>query len=202
MTNHRPTCYQCNRPKSLCLCKKISPVKTNTKFVLLIHPKEFKHIKNNTGRLTHLSLPNSELFVGVDFSEHKRLNTILQNPENECYILFPSQESLSLETSDIPKEGKQLVIILIDATWSSAKPMLRLSKNLHHLPKLSFSHSKNSAYTFKRQPFTQALSTMESTQVVLEILTQKGVENIAVEKLDNFLNPFYEMIDYQLKFNP
>mgnify|MGYP001544593586 FL=1 len=40
---------------------------TATRFVFLMHPKEFKQEKAATGRLTHLCLPNSELHVGIGF---------------------------------------------------------------------------------------------------------------------------------------
>ena len=198
----RSMCYRCHRPAKLCLCKHIVPIDTRTKFVLLIHPKEYKRIKNNTGRLTHLSLPNSELFTGVDFTHHSGLNAILDNPKNSCCILYPGSDSAPLHEVQLPGQERQLVIILIDATWSSAKPMLRLSKNLHTLPKISFTHTKTSTYAFKRQPFCEALSTMESTHCVLEILQQKGYENIPVKKITHFLDPFYEMVKYQVTFNP
>ena len=198
----RQMCYRCNRPANLCLCRSIVPIDTRTKFVILIHPKEYKRIKNNTGRLTHLSLPNSELFCGVDFTHHSGLNAILDDPKNSCFILYPGEKSIPLHEVPLPAEERQLVILLIDATWSSAKPMLRQSKNLHPLPKISFTHTKTSAYRFKRQPFPEALSTMESTHAVLEILQHRGYENIPADKLLHFCDVFHEMIDAQLKFNP
>ena len=201
MTKYRQMCYRCNRPASHCLCPQIQPVETDTIFIILMHPKEYKRIKNNTGRLTHLSLPNSKLFVGVDFTKHKALNTILNDPDNHACVLFPSSDSQPLDQVTLPKD-KKLVLILIDATWDSAKPILRHSKNLHALPKLSFTHTKTSAYHFKRQPFVQALSTIESTHTVLEILTRRGIEKITRKNLDHFLDPFDEMVRMQRKFNP
>jgi len=198
--NYRKMCYKCNRPQNLCLCSDIKPIETNTKFVILMHPKEFKHIKNNTGRLTHISLKNSDLFVGVDFSNHNRVNTLLNDPKSYCTILFPSQDSICINKEKIELDGRQLVIFIIDATWESAKPILSQSKNLHNLPKISFSHTKTSAYKFKQQPFAAALSTMESTLCVLEILNYHGEESISKECLENFLNPFEKMVEFQMKF--
>ena len=200
-TPFRQMCYACNRPQKSCLCRYTHPIKTKTKFVILIHPKEYKQIKNNTGRLTHLSLPNSHLFVGVDFTKHTQVNAIINDPKNYCIILFPSSKSITLNTTPLPLHDKQLVIFIIDATWASAKPMLRLSKNLHHLQKISFLHTKTSAYTFKRQPFKQALSTIESTLCVLEILEEKGIEKISKQALESFLHPFKEMVKFQIKCN-
>jgi DTW domain-containing protein YfiP len=199
-TNHRQMCYNCNRPQNCCLCSFVNPIDTKTKFVILIHPKEFKQIKNNTGRLTHMSLKNSELFVGLDFTDHKKINALIDNPKNYCAILYPSLDAINLNSDRLDLEGKRLVLFVIDATWASSKPMLRLSKNLHNLPKMSFTHSKTSTYGFKRQPFEEALSTMESTHCILEILHKVGLESLTAQELKNFLNPFDELVKFQSKF--
>jgi len=198
--NYRQMCYTCNRPKSLCLCCDINPIETNTKFIILMHPKEFKQIKNNTGRLTHVSLKNSELLVGVDFTTHKRVNTILNDPKNYCVILFPSEDSICINDDKLKLNGRQLVVFIIDATWDSAKPILRLSKNLHYLPKISFTHTKTSAYKFKKQPFKEALSTIESTLCLLEILQKQELEDISNKNLEKFLNPFEKMVKFQMEY--
>jgi DTW domain-containing protein YfiP len=195
-------CYRCFRPQALCLCDRLSPVETKTRFVILIHPKEFSRIKNNTVRLTHLSLPNSELFTGVDFTRHAALNTILDNPDSHCVILYPGAGAVPINDAPLPPVDKTLVIILIDATWASAKPMLRRSRNLHRLPRITFHHRKSSAYGFKRQPFSQALSTIESTHAVLEILYDRGYESLCPKVLEHFLDPFHHMVQTQLQFNP
>ena len=70
----REQCYRCYRPKSSCMCAYVRAIETQTKFIVLMHPKEFKKTKNGTGRLTHLSLPNSGLFKGIGFSDNARIN--------------------------------------------------------------------------------------------------------------------------------
>ena len=90
----RKRCYSCFRPMSSCMCKHIHVVDTDTKFVILMHPKEFKKVKNNTGYFTHRSLSNSEIFMGIDFSEHRRINEIIDT--HESYILFPSEDAINL----------------------------------------------------------------------------------------------------------
>ncbi len=165
-----------------------------------MHPKEFKYIKNNTGRLTYLSLKNSELFVGIDFSKHRKVNSLIHDEKNYCTILYPSKESICINKEALDIGNKQLVVFIIDATWDSAKPILRRSKNLHNLSKISFTHTKTSAYQFKRQPFDEALSTMESTLCVLEILENQGIESISKPALSTFLNPFEKMVKFQMEF--
>mgnify|MGYP003347968264 CR=1 FL=1 len=48
----REMCYRCFWPRPLCWCGSIRPMATRTRFLVLMHPKEFKHEKAATGRLT------------------------------------------------------------------------------------------------------------------------------------------------------
>jgi len=192
---NREKCYKCYRPKSSCMCGYITPFHTETKFVILMHPKEFKKVKNNTGYFTHLSLSNSELFVGIDFSEHRRINEIIAT--HESYILFPSENALDLSKEKIVKSEKKVALFLIDSTWACTKKMFTLSKNLNQLPHMSFTTSRVSQYSIKEQPQEAYLSTIESTLVVLELLNKQGVESLEKESLDGFLEPFFQMIAYQ-----
>ena len=192
---NREKCYRCYRPKSSCMCQYFCEIETETKFVILMHPKEFKKVKNNTGHFTHQSLKNSELFIGIDFSEHKRINEIIASYES--YILFPSQNAVNLTHTNPKNSKKSLAIFLIDSTWSCAKPIFYKSKNLQNLQHMSFTTTKESQYEIKEQPDTAYLSTIESTLVVLEELNKHGIEQIQKESLQRFLDPFFQMIQYQ-----
>lgn len=196
--DQRNTCYNCYRPKSSCMCSYIKPIKTNTKFIILMHPKEFRKTKNGTGHFTNLSLTNCQLFVGIDFSNHNIINEILNDKNNSCYVLYPDIDSIKLNTQNISSEYKTNVIFIIDSTWPCSKKILRVSKNLHNLPKISFEHTKSSAFKIKTQPNSYCLSTMESTLCVLELLNKQGCEKIKDTELNHFLTPFVKMIDYQL----
>ena len=68
----------CWRSWALCWCASITPMATRTKFVLLMHPKEFKEEKAGTGRLTHLCLPNSELHMGKGFDGHEAVQALIK----------------------------------------------------------------------------------------------------------------------------
>ena len=192
----REKCYRCYRPKSSCMCPHINQIKTKTKFVVLMHPKEFKKIKNGTGHLTHLSLENSELFVGVDFSNHTKVNQIIK--DYESYILYPSKDAINL-TNGLKKEtDKDIAIFLIDSTWACSVKMLAESKNLKALKHISFTSTKLSQFKIKEQPKDYCLSTIESTQTVIELLHKSKIENLSKKEMDDFLIPFHKMVDYQL----
>ena len=196
---NREICYKCYRPKSSCICEFVTnPIKTNTKFVILMHPKEFRKTKNGTGHMTNNSLENCELHVGIDFTKNNRVNELLNNPSYEPYVLYPDVNSIKLNTQALTSEKTALVFI-IDSTWPCSKKILRLSKNLQNLKKISFDHDKSSQFKIKTQPNQYCLSTIESTLCVLEQLNKHKTENIQEEKLLNFLLPFEKMVDYQLQ---
>jgi len=191
----REKCYKCYRPMSSCMCGHFEHINTQTKFVILMHPKEFKKVKNNTGHFTHQSLDNSELFIGIDFTCNSRINEIIAT--HESYILFPSQNALNLSETNPKSSEKPLAIFLIDSTWSCTKKMFTQSQNLQKLKHMSFTTTKTSQYQIKIQPDENYLSTIESTLVVLELLQEWKIESIKEEALNGFLNPFHAMIAYQ-----
>jgi len=196
----REKCYKCYRPQSSCMCTHINAVDTKTKFVILMHPKEFKKVKNNTGFFTHLSLSSSEVFIGIDFSDHKRINEIIST--HESYILFPSSNAVNLSDENVNLNvamDKPMAIFLIDSTWACTKKIFTLSQNLNQLKHMSFTTETTSKYQIKEQPQSNYLSTIESTLVVLELLNKRSIENIKEEELNGFLNPFFKMIEYQQK---
>ena len=179
------------------MCEHINPIQTETKFVILMHPKEYKKTKNGTGHFTNLSLPNSEIHIGIDFTKNNRINELINNSENECYIIYPGKESINLNEKKIATQ-KNIVLFLIDSTWACSKKMIRESQNLIKLPKVSFTHTKKSMFRIKEQPADYCLSTMESTLCILELLNMHNIEKIKENAFKNFLKPFHQMIEYQI----
>ena len=198
LNNIREKCYECYRPKKSCMCEYIQKIDTNTQFIIIMHPKEFKKTKNNTGRFTHQSLPNSKIYIGIDFNNDDEINAIINDENNSCYVLYPGDDSIKLNHQTIQKENKKNVIFVIDSTWPCSNKILAVSKNLSALPKVSFVHDKSSAYKIKTQPNKYCLSTMESTLCILELLNKHHIENIPQTSLDKFLKPFEKMVAYQI----
>ncbi|RLA80253.1 MAG: DTW domain-containing protein, partial [Epsilonproteobacteria bacterium] len=192
----RERCYKCYRPLSSCMCKYINKIETSTQFIILMHPKEFKKTKNGTGHFTHLSLPNSKIFIGIDFNNHNEINNIIEDKNTNCFVLYPDENSIKLNTQTISKDDKKNVIFIIDSTWPCSRKILAVSKNIQTLPKVSFLHDKSSQFKIKTQPNKYCLSTMESTLCILELLNHHKIETIENENFDNFLQPFEKMVEY------
>jgi len=162
-----------------------------------MHPKEFSKTKNNTGKLTQQSLSNAQIHVGIDFTNNDKINALIDDTNNNCYVLYPSDTSIKLNHTSIKEPNKNTVIFIIDSTWPCSNKILRLSQNISQLPKVSFEHDKVSQYKIKTQPNELSLSTIESTLCVLELLNKHRDEEIEENDLENFLEPFLQMIKYQ-----
>jgi DTW domain-containing protein YfiP len=198
--NPRIKCYKCMRPAISCICKHTSPFQTKTRFIILMHPKEYKKEKNGTGHMTKLQLENSEIIVGVDFTNNNRVNEILTNEKNCPFLLYPGKDNFNLsirKSSEIISfMGNNPHIFLLDGTWPCARKMLKLSKNLQKLKRVSFDNKIKSKFIIKQQPDSLCLSTIESVYTVLNLLKEGEVEQCETK---GFLLPFEKMIEYQLE---
>jgi DTW domain-containing protein YfiP len=196
----REMCYRCFWPKSLCWCASIQPMASRTKFVFLMHPKEYKQEKAATGRLTHLCLANSELHVGVEFDRHEAVQDLLADPQNFPVLLYPGETARNLSTGALPANelgGRRLVVFLLDGTWSCARKMLKLSPSLQRLPRIMFTATHASRYVIKQQPQEGCLSTLEATHELLLALEHAGLDEYAQPA--QLLCLFQRMQDFQMR---
>ena len=189
------------RPSSTCICKHISPFQTKTRFIILMHPKEYRKEKIGTGRITKLQLENSEIIVGVDFTNNNRVNKILTK-ENSCsFLLYPGKDNFNLSVRKCSElnsfMGDNPHIFILDGTWPCARKMLKLSKNLQKLKRMSVDNKIESNFIIKQQPASLCLSTIESVYTVLNLLKEGDIEQCETE---GFLIPFEKMIEYQLEY--
>ena len=152
-----------------------------------MHPKEAKKQRTGTGRLSHLCLPQSEILVGIDFTNNEHLNSLINDPKYQAFLMYPGEDALTASSPKMrellcPKsqaKKKIPLIIIIDSTWFCSKKMIKQSKNLHTLPKLSFSGSYKSIFTFKTEPEEYCISTIESCYYMIKEM-QKENERITL----------------------
>ncbi|OHX64183.1 hypothetical protein NH26_21500 [Flammeovirga pacifica] len=188
------------RPSSSCICKHTNPKHTETRFIFLMHPKEYHKEKNGTGHMTHLQLKNSEIIVGVDFTDNKRVNEILNDETRSSFLLYPGKENFNLSQRNSEEMnsflGEKPYIFILDGTWPCARKMLRLSTNLQTIPRVSFDNEIKSKFIIKQQPESLCLSTIESVYTVINLLNEGKMEDC---ELKDFLNPFEKMLEYQVE---
>jgi DTW domain-containing protein YfiP len=196
----RETCYRCFWPQPLCWCPSITPMATRTKFVFLMHPKEFKQEKAGTGRLTHLCLAGSELHVGVGFDEHEAVQALLRDPANFPMLVYPGAQARNLSRGDLRAADlgeRRLVVLLLDGTWAAARKMLKLSPTLQRLPRLMFTPTAPSRFVIKQQPQAGCLSTLEAAHELLLALERSELD--AYPLPEQLLGLFQRMQEFQMR---
>lgn len=192
----RNICVKCLRSDKTCLCEYVVKIDTKIHFVILIHPKEFRE-KTGTGRLTHLSLKNSEMIMGVDFSKDNRVNELINT--RDCYLLYPGDDAIKIDEEKVLlNQKKETVFFIIDGTWATAKKMMKLSLNLHLLKRVSFNVNFSSEFKIKQQPDKFCLSTIESTALLLSHLQSSGVEHFTNNPFE-IVDVFKKMVEFQIK---
>ncbi len=195
-------CYKCFRPVKSCYCSSLVQADTGIKFVFLMHPKEAYRQKTGTGRLASLSLIDSEIIIGIDFTYNKRLNALISGEgEYAQYfpvVLYPSKDAYFTDTPAFRQAigNKKLLVILVDATWFFAQKMVNASANLKPLPKLSFKNEYRSQFIIKKQPAPACLSTIESSFYLIEELKSAGIANPAAD-VSGLMNVFHQMVEFQ-----
>jgi len=188
----RETCWRCFWPKEHCFCGMIQPMPSRSHFVLLMHPMEFKREKANTGRLTRLCLANSQILMGLDFSNDQQLDKILHDSSRQLRLLWPGDGAMKLgvtgeNTDEVPGspnpvlqelevDERPLTLIILDATWACAKQMFRDNPPLQKLPRIELQTRQPSRYTIKRQPKPGFLSTLETCHELLLALEAAGLD--------------------------
>jgi DTW domain-containing protein YfiP len=196
----RDMCYKCWRPKSCCLCPSEPPMRTRTRIVLLMHPKEFRRQKCATGRLTCLNLADSEIVPGVCFEDDARIRELVGDPLNYPVLLYPGKGAVDVRGGGLAPllpAGRRLTVFLIDATWHCSRKILRLSPILQRLPRLCIHPLSPSRYTIRRQPAAWCLSTIEAAHELLLALEERGLE--AYPDKDRLLAVFRDMQDFQIR---
>ena len=196
----RETCYRCFWPKALCWCGSIQPMDTQTRFVFLMHPKEYKQEKAATGRLTHLCLTQSEIQVGIGFEEHAPVQALLRDPQLFPVLLYPGPHARNLSTGQLSASelgGRRLAVLVLDATWSLGRKMLRLSPSLQRLPRVLFTPAEPSRFVIKQQPHPSCLSTLEAIHETLLALERSGLDTYALPA--QLLGLFARMQEFQLR---
>jgi DTW domain-containing protein YfiP len=173
---------------------------TQTRFALLMHPKEFKQEKAGTGRLTHLCLAQSEIHMGIAFDQHEAVQALLADPQYFPVLLYPGPTALNLSQGQLRASdlgGRRLLVFILDATWSGARKMLRLSPSLQRLPRVMFTPTAPSRFVIKQQPHPACLSTLEATHELLLTLDRSGLDHYPLP--EQLLSLFARMQDFQIR---
>src|SRR5690349_10530222 len=107
VVRQRERCRHCLQPDFSCYCSWLEPFSSPVEMIILTHPIEVKR-RIATGRMAHLTLRNSRLIMGHDYSRNSALNEILADPGRHCVMLYPGRLSRNLSAMG-PAERFDLV---------------------------------------------------------------------------------------------
>ena len=85
---YRTLCTTCIQPQFCCYCSQVQAFDSKINFVVLIHPIEVKR-RIATGRMSHLTLKNSHLIQGQDYTLNSDVNHLIDDPDYYSVILYP-----------------------------------------------------------------------------------------------------------------
>ena len=187
--NPRLHCHRCLRPLATCYCSWLQSIAMRTRFVILMHEDERRR-PIATGRMSHLSLENSELLIGNEVDQSARVQQLIA--QGACYLLYPGQDSVAC--ADVPIAETRTIFIL-DGKWGHSRQMLRANPLLAALPRISFTGCYESWFTIKRQPQRHCLSTLEAiAYTIVELSDEDPVQALKL------LPPYFQVINQQLRF--
>ena len=187
----RQYCTRCQRPLVTCICKLTCHIENQVNVWLLQHPSEEKQSKG-TATLTHLSLKNSKIIVGEDFTENEELNTIIDDNEHQVYLLYPDDTAMVATKLNT---ATKVIVLVLDGTWKKAYKMYQLSKNLHSLPKLTLGEHITSNYVIRKHHKETDVSTLEACVHALSSLEGDTA------KYQPLLESFQQFNEFQLSLS-
>ena len=174
-----PHCPRCEKPLELCVCEKVVELPAKIHVLLLQHPQE-PDKRLGSAKLTHLSLPNSTLRIGLSWRNLKSALGRDAQPSRWAVLYLGSGG----KSAGKPRPGLQLVtksgvplpqdeierifkdlegIVLLDGTWSQAKTLWWRNAWLLKLRRAIITPSRKSLYAeLRREPRRECLSTIES----------------------------------------
>jgi DTW domain-containing protein len=185
----RALCPRCWRPVSVCYCAHIVPLQTQTRVIVLQHPRE-RDVGVGTVRIARLCLPNAVVRVGIDFADDPVVQAALAS--GQAHVIYPGPNARDVESV---APGTPMTLILVDGTWGQAHRLLKVNPALMQLPQLRFTPPQASAYNpIRREPEAHCTATIEALAHVLGYLEGDR------ERFQSMLRPFHAMVESQLRF--
>ena len=155
--------------------------------VFIQHPREAK-VPISTCRMAHLSLPNSELHIGLSAVGNPALEALCAKPG--VAVLFPSESATDVDALTVAPE----TLVVVDGTWSNAKKVVEKCPLLSKLPRLKFFPDQPGNYRIRKEPEAHCLATIEATAFVLGRLEK------APTRFTPILTAFDAMVEKQLDY--
>ncbi len=155
-------CHTCLLMTKLCICSGLVPRDTQTRIVIVRHWKE-RWRTSNSGRLATLAIPSISLF---DYGGKDEA----WSPE--C-LAGPNPTLLFPDDNRPVATGVPDPLVVLDATWSQARKMIRRVPGLEALPVMSLSAPRRAPTRLRKPPTQEGMATVEAIARALEQLGEE-----------------------------
>jgi DTW domain-containing protein len=172
----------------VCYCAHVVAVPTNTRVLVLQHPREAERAIG-TARIARLCLPNASIAVGVGLADDPAVRAALADEARQAVVLYPGKTARDLAT-DPPRAP--VTLIVLDGTWAHARALVRENPWLSSLPHYRFTPERESEYRIRREPAPHCVSTIEALIEALALL--EGDRH----KVEPLRAPFRAMVAMQV----
>lgn len=167
-----------------CICSLLPKLSSEHSLILLMHPNELTR-DTNTGKLLTQCQLNVTQVVWDRKTPPAALLETLANPSLLPVLLFPSEESLTLEQvqQQSTEQSRRPLYIILDATWQEARKMINKSRWLEGVAMMGLTTQADSQYQLRRNQQEGNLCTFE---VAAQLLRQLGEEQNQKQMLNFF----------------
>jgi DTW domain-containing protein len=177
-------CPDCEKPRSICVCDRITPLTTRTRVLVLQHPQE-GNVDLTTVPLLARALPNASVRVGLSWAS--LAHAVGEDVDNADWaVIYPTKVSEDIPESELSKEvivldkkGRMRAddakpikgIVVLDGTWSQAKTLWWRNPWLLKLGRIVINPREPSIYgRIRKEPRREYVSTLEAVADVLVAL--------------------------------
>jgi hypothetical protein len=196
-------CARCLKPRALCVCEEMTPVKNRTAVLILQHPQEQDRALG-TARLASLQLQHATLKIGLSWPSLAAALSRPADPKRWAVVylgsaapaeLAPERDVLVLDRKGKPVADQDAAlkeiegIVLLDGTWSQAKTLWWRNPWVLKAKRVVLNPRRPSRYgLIRREPRRDSLSTLESAGLALARIEGKPeIETALVESFERML---------------
>lgn len=184
----RTTCSACFRPPAYCYCSRIHRVTNSWPVFILQDVRESRH-PIGTARIAALSLSQAEMIVldpdQPDCVSHLLdygFSRSLKNPA----LIYPGENARPVDelAASGPASTGARDLLFIDASWGRSVRMLNIFPALARLPKYALGDLPVSRYRIRKQPVSDAVSTLEAIVHTLQRVEPWSESGLMLETMD------------------
>jgi len=172
------SCDTCRRPRTVCVCDRVTSFPTTRRVLVLQHPQE-QDVVLGTAQLLAACLPKAKIVVGLSW---RNLAHALGEDDvdlSRWALVFPDREAVpepgargqvTARSGAVLDPAALEGVILLDGTWSKAKTLYWRNRWLGRLNRLSMRPAQPSIYgKLRREPRRDYVSTLESAGAALTL---------------------------------